>query len=211
MENMIEEMAPHQKFKTRKEIRKEKFGIDEDEDEILQQKIRIPRRMDHELGTPVDELHERHKSLVTDVLDRRTKKIEKAQMDLKEYDSEEELFVDVKSPAWLSQGLSKNPGRGSSKYEDRFAPKIDLKLDTLEDLLNYNPHRHAESTSSEQDFEELEKLKPKSYKSMEDPDFLKLKFKRLYCDPLKTLEDDKYTKLLKDTAHLTAKCFHVDE
>lgn len=58
---MIEEMTPHRKFKTRKEIRKEKFGIDEDEDEILFDKINIPRRKEHEIGTPIDELHDRHK------------------------------------------------------------------------------------------------------------------------------------------------------
>jgi len=58
---MIEEMAPHQKFKTRKELRKEKFGIDEDEDAFLLDKIQIPRRKEHERGTELDELHDRHK------------------------------------------------------------------------------------------------------------------------------------------------------
>ena len=37
---MIEEIAPHQEFKTRKQIRYEKYGIDEDEDALLNQKIR---------------------------------------------------------------------------------------------------------------------------------------------------------------------------
>ena len=76
--------------------------------------------------------------MVTDVLDRRTKKLEMAKAAVEEYDSDEDLFVDVRSPAWLSQGSSRHPGTGSSKYEDKFKPKHEnLKLDTLEDLLNY--------------------------------------------------------------------------
>ena len=74
---------------------------------------------------------------MTDVLDRRSQKIEKAKLASKEFDSDEELFVDVRSPAWLSKGSSRTPSEGSSKYSDRFKPTAELKLDTLEDLLNY--------------------------------------------------------------------------
>ena len=76
---------------------------------------------------------------MTATLDRRTQKLEKAKADLKEYDSDEELLVDVRSPAWLSKGSSIHPGTGSSQYSDRFnqTQKSELKLDTLEDLLNY--------------------------------------------------------------------------
>ena len=58
---MIEEIAPHQEFKTRKQIRYEKYGIDEDEDAILNQKIHMPRRKQHEIFESVDDLSERHK------------------------------------------------------------------------------------------------------------------------------------------------------
>ena len=62
MEQFIEDMeAPRESFKSRKEIRKMKYGIDEDEDEILNQKIRIPRKMDHEKLPPLEELTSRHK------------------------------------------------------------------------------------------------------------------------------------------------------
>ena len=60
---MIEEIAPHQEFKTRKQIRYEKYGIDEDEDAILNQKIHMPRRKQHEIFESVDDLSERHKVL----------------------------------------------------------------------------------------------------------------------------------------------------
>ena len=58
---MIEEIAPHQDFKTRKQIRYEKYGINEDEDAILNQKIHMPRRKQHEIFESVDDLSERHK------------------------------------------------------------------------------------------------------------------------------------------------------
>ena len=44
MEDLVEELVPHQDFKTRKQIRYEKYGIDEDEDAILNQKIHMPRQ-----------------------------------------------------------------------------------------------------------------------------------------------------------------------
>jgi hypothetical protein len=52
---------------------------------------------------------------------------------------------------------------------------------------------------------------PRTYKSMEDPDFMKFKFKRLYTDPVADVADDKYKKLMKDIAFETAKCYLVDE
>ena len=65
MEDMMEQMSSYKPFKTRKQIRWEKFGVDEDEDEELMARINIPRRKDHERGTELDELSDRHKSLVT--------------------------------------------------------------------------------------------------------------------------------------------------
>ena len=47
-----------------------------------------------------------------------------------------------------------------------------------------------ETTTAEEDFEALEKLKPKSYKAMEDPNFLKSTYKHLYEDPLETIKAD---------------------
>ena len=46
---------------------------------------------------------------------------------------DEDLMVDVRSEKWLSQGSTKEMPTG--KY--RSAQKSSLKLDTLEDLLNY--------------------------------------------------------------------------
>ena len=63
IDEMIDEIAPHQEFKTRKQIRYEKYGIDEDEDAILNQKIHMPRRKQHEIFESVDDLSERHKVL----------------------------------------------------------------------------------------------------------------------------------------------------
>ena len=78
--------------------------------------------------------------------------------------------------------------------------KSEIKLDTLEDLLNYwwagilvdfgwlvwylSPYGNGPTTSAEDDFEALEKLKPKTYKAMEDPHFMKSKYKSLYA-PIK--------------------------
>ena len=65
MEDMMEQMSTYKPFKTRKQIRWEKFGVDEDADEELMARINIPRRKDHEKGTDLEELTDRHKSLVT--------------------------------------------------------------------------------------------------------------------------------------------------
>ena len=67
MEDMMEQMSTYKPFKTRKQIRWEKFGVDEDADEELLTRINIPRRKDHEKGTDLEELTDRHKSLVTGV------------------------------------------------------------------------------------------------------------------------------------------------
>ena len=40
--------STYKPFKTRKQIRKEKYGVDEDADEILLDRVAIPRRKDHE-------------------------------------------------------------------------------------------------------------------------------------------------------------------
>lgn len=61
----MEQMSTYKPFKTRKQIRWEKFGVDEDADEELMARINIPRRKDHEKGTDLEELTDRHKSLVT--------------------------------------------------------------------------------------------------------------------------------------------------
>ncbi|CBY11660.1 unnamed protein product [Oikopleura dioica] len=105
---MEEAFANHKPFKTAKQIRAEKYGVDEDEEEILNAKINIPRRKQHEIGTCVDELFDRHKSLVTSVLDRRTDKIRRARAVRKEGDDEMEdlLNVNVRSPKWLAQASS---------------------------------------------------------------------------------------------------------
>ena len=42
------ESSTYKPFKTRKQIRKEKYGVDEDADEILLDRVAIPRRKDHE-------------------------------------------------------------------------------------------------------------------------------------------------------------------
>ena len=65
MEDMMEQMSTYKPFKTRKQLRWEKFGVDEDADEELMARINIPRRKDHEKGTDLEELTDRHKSLVT--------------------------------------------------------------------------------------------------------------------------------------------------
>ena len=67
MEDMMEQMSTYKPFKTRKQLRWEKFGVDEDADEELMARINIPRRKDHEKGTDLEELTDRHKSLVTGV------------------------------------------------------------------------------------------------------------------------------------------------
>ena len=61
----MEQMSTYKPFKTRKQIRWEKFGVDEDADKELMARINIPRRKDHEKGTDLEELTDRHKSLVT--------------------------------------------------------------------------------------------------------------------------------------------------
>ena len=79
--------------------------------------------------------------MVSDVLDRRSKRIAKAQaiIDQQKEDSDEELLnIDVRSPAWLGKGSSNEPDEEFSSIRDRYTqPRKDLKLDTLEDLLNY--------------------------------------------------------------------------
>ncbi|CAG5097776.1 Oidioi.mRNA.OKI2018_I69.XSR.g15227.t1.cds [Oikopleura dioica] len=199
-----EELFHHKPFKTAKQIRAEKYGVDEDEEgqEILNAKINVPRRKQHEIGTSVDELFDRHKSLVTSVLDRRTEKIRRARAVRKEGEEEIEdlLNVNVRSPKWLAQASSP-----SGLYEDQFKKRLPLKLDTLEDLLNYNPHGQIETTTAEEDAEALKKLAPKEYKTFENPNFLRSSFKHLYSDPMANLNDDKYKKLMKDVTFTTAQ------
>ena len=50
--------------------------------------------------------------------------------------------------------------------------------------LNLSPYGNGPTTSAEDDFEALERLKPKTYKAMEDPHFMKSKYKSLYA-PIK--------------------------
>ena len=47
-----------------------------------------------------------------------------------------------------------------------------------------SPYGNGPTTSAEDDFEALERLKPKTYKAMEDPHFMKSKYKSLYA-PIK--------------------------
>lgn len=54
-----------------------------------------------------------------------------------------------------------------------------------------------ETTTAEEDAAALEKLKPRSYKSMEDPNFLKCTYKHLYEDPLETIKAV-FEKMLTD-------------
>ena len=64
---------------------------------------------------------------------------------------------------------------------------LDLKLKILKILriqLNFSPYGNGPTTSAEDDFEALERLKPKTYKAMEDPHFMKSKYKSLYA-PIK--------------------------
>lgn len=193
----------HKPFKTAKQIRAEKYGVDEDEEEILNAKINIPRRKQHEIGTCVDELFDRHKSLVTSVLDRRTDKIRRARAVRKEGDDDEIedlLNVNVRSPKWLAQASS-----SSGLYEDQFKKRLPVKLDTLEDLLNYNPHGQVECTTAAEDAEDLALLAPKNYKTFENPNFLRSNFRHLYSDPMSTVADDKYKKLMKDVSYTTAQ------
>ena len=49
---------------------------------------------------------------------------------------------------------------------------------------NFSPYGNGPTTSAEDDFEALERLKPKTYKAMEDPHFMKSKYKSLYA-PIK--------------------------
>ena len=45
---VLNRLSTYKPFKTRKQIRKEKYGVDEDADEILLDRVAIPRRKDHE-------------------------------------------------------------------------------------------------------------------------------------------------------------------
>jgi len=212
MEAQFEQMSTYKPFKTRKQIRKEKYGVDEDADEILLDRIAIPRRKDHERGglADVDSLAERHKNLVGDILERRQARLARAQeiIDAANESDEEDLLVDVRSEKWLSQGSTKEMPAG--KYFTQ--QKSEIKLDTLEDLLNYCPYGNGPITSAEDDLEALEKLKPKTYKAMEDPHFMKSKYKSLYA-PIKSAEEYDTQKLLKQAAFLSAQCapFEVED
>ena len=59
--------------------------------------------------------------------------IKKEIIDANNQSDEEDLLVDVRSEKWLSQGSTKEMPAG--KYFTQ--QKSEIKLDTLEDLLNY--------------------------------------------------------------------------
>ena len=79
-------------------------------------------------------------------------------------------------------GLRMTGHFGPLSNENR--PLSRITVDRPLSILVFSPYGNGPITSAEDDLAALEKLKPKTYKAMEDPHFMKSKYKSLYA-PIK--------------------------
>ena len=88
----------NKKFKNRKELRKELFGDDDDEEFELKE-VRVPKKKLY-MGTPSAELEKRHEKLLPDRETRRRAKM------MEEMDEDDGTMVNVKSGSFMYEGVA---------------------------------------------------------------------------------------------------------